>query len=207
MFNSSAKKLTCSLVNNKVILEEDYEIYRFGIEMGLSMIASILTTLLIGIVFHMLMESILFLFAFIPLRSYVGGFHASDYRKCYWLSTFAVAILLFTVRFVIQIYSVFYILCIGSVCVLIMLFLVPVQDPNRPLEEVEIRIYKKRAKIVLGIESVVMLTLSLIGQEIAASVLFCTLCLMCITSCMGVIKNQIMQKQRKCLFTRYTEKV
>ena len=152
MFKSSAEKITRILANSGIIAESDYELYSFGFEMGFAQVTFLLTAVFIGLLIHMPIESLIFLVAFTPLRSYVGGFHASSYFRCYWLSALAVIVVLITVRFVLRAYHIAVILIIGLICAAVMFVLVPVQDPNRHLEEIEVRIYGKRAKIMLGME-------------------------------------------------------
>lgn len=191
MFRHCAGKLTSSLVENNVISAEDFELYSFGFEMTFAVAANILTTLLIGILFRMPLESLLFLTAFIPLRSYAGGFHASGHFRCYWLSTVAVIAVLFATRFVLSIYSEDVVLIIGFVCAGTMFVLVPVQDSNRPLEDIEIRVFRRRAKIVLCVEVITMAASLALGLKMITAVLFCTLFFTCVSACAGALKNCI----------------
>ena len=191
MFAKAANNLTKSLIDNDVINRSDFELYRFGFEVGFAIMANILTTLVIGILFRMPLESLMFLAAFIPLRSYVGGFHTSNHLRCYWLSIPAVIAVLFSVRYVASIYSPIYLILIGGICVIIMFILVPVQDANRPLDSLEIRVYGRRAKIVIGIEFSAMVILALAGFRTISAIIFCTLLLSCIAVCAGAIKNYI----------------
>lgn len=189
MFTHCARSLTRSLIDNKVIDETDLELYNFGFEMALAITANIITTFLIGLLFHMLLESLLFLAAFIPLRSYVGGFHASNHLRCYWLSVLAVIAVLFATRFVLSVYNAAIVILTGIIYAAIMFILVPVQDANRPLEDIEIRVYRWRARIVLCVEILVMTVFLLLEMKMAVSVLLCILCLACVSVCTGVIKN------------------
>ena len=191
MFTKGANKVTESLINNGTINRADFELYRFGFEVGFAIIANILTTLAIGFLFSMPLESLLFLVAFIPLRSYVGGFHTSNHFRCYWLSILAVVAVLFAVRFVVSIYNPLVLIVISSICAIVMFILVPVQDANRPLEDIEIRVYGRRARIVIGIEFSVMVGLTVTGFEVISAILFCTILLSGIAVCAGTIKNYV----------------
>ena len=194
MFAVSARRLTNSLINKNVISESDFELYNFGFKMGFAILANIFTTLFIGILFRMPVESLLFLAAFIPLRSYTGGYHASNYTRCYLLSTLLVVVLLIAVRFVSSTLSAAVILGVSLVCATAMLVLVPVQDRNRPLEEIEIRVFRKRARITLCLEFTALIILTAASLDTIVSVLCCTFCLTGITTVMGVIKNRLHEK-------------
>lgn len=191
MFKHNAGQITRSLIANGVIAESDFELYNFGFEMALSIAANIITTIFIGILFKMPMESLLFLTAFIPLRSYVGGFHAPNHFNCYWLSVVAVVAVLLASRFVLSVYNIAAVIIIGIICSAIMFMLVPVQDANRPLDDIEILVYGRRARIVICVEIFTLITLISLGFETAVSVLICVLILTCLTVCMGAIKNYI----------------
>lgn len=70
------EKITDILVSNEIIIEENSNLYSYGLQQGLLMILNIATILGIGMVLNMVWESIVFLLTFIPLRSNAGGYHA-----------------------------------------------------------------------------------------------------------------------------------
>lgn len=55
---------------------EEKEIILFGLKQGKSLLYSVLATLLTGLLMGLLWESILFVICFLPLRRFAGGFHA-----------------------------------------------------------------------------------------------------------------------------------
>lgn len=188
MFIKGANRLTNSLVNNGVISESDFELYSFGFEMGFAIVANILTTLVIGLCFRMPLESLVFLAAFIPLRSYIGGFHAANHLRCYILSNIAVIAVLASAHFVTSIYNDAFIITTGLVCLVIIFFLAPVQDANRPLEDIEFYVFRRRARIILCAEALLAAILFLVDAKTTVSVLLCTFALACISVCAGAIK-------------------
>ena len=196
MFTRCATRLTRMLISNDVIAESDFELYNFGFEMSLSITANIITSVIIGILLRMPIESMVFLVAFIPLRSYVGGFHASNHFRCYWLSIFAIIATLFLSRFVLIIYNKMAVMLLGIACVSIMLALMPVQDQNRPLDDIEIIVYRRRARIVLCLEISILIICILMDLEKIASVLICVFILTCSTACIGAIKNYSLKSRR-----------
>ena len=81
-----AEKVTTELVKSQKIKLEDQELYRYGIEQGILILLNVLTALAIGLIFHCLFYVVIFSVAFVPLRSYAGGFHAKTFSRCYILS-------------------------------------------------------------------------------------------------------------------------
>jgi accessory gene regulator B len=187
MFRNSAKKLVGMLITNGVILENDSEIYCYGFEIGFSVLANILTTLSIGMMLGMTIESLCFLLAFVPLRSYAGGFHTSNHFRCYWLSSLAVLITLIASRFFLTVYNETVIIWSGIIFVFLMFILVPVQDSKRRLDEIEIIIFRRRARIVLSIDLLLLFMLLAAGLKSIVSILICTLCLTSVSTCGGAL--------------------
>lgn len=73
-------------VKNEVIACEDKDVYIYGLEQGFLMLTNIVTTILIGLVFRMVWQSIVFMMAYIPLRIYAGGYHTKTQLRCYLFS-------------------------------------------------------------------------------------------------------------------------
>ena len=191
MFTKSADKLTEYLIKNGFIQRPEYEVYRFGFETVLAVSANFAFALIIGFAVRMPLETLLFLAAFIPLRQYIGGFHTANNVRCFFVSALAVTAALLAIRYVLNVYNAPAILIISGICVIIMFFIVPVADANRPLDEVEKRIFGRRARIVLCIEIIVLAISIAIGLRIIAAIIFCTLLLAFISSCAGVLKNTL----------------
>ena len=113
------------------------------------------TSILIGVIVGKVVDSIFLLAAYMPLRSYAGGHHSSSSGKCYIVSSFIMIIWMCLLKFQILPTSCCVIMLIVGLAVCIML--APVEDKNKPLDEDEIRIYRKRSFAVLLIEICVWL--------------------------------------------------
>jgi len=193
MFTKSARKLTKSLVDNEVIPESEFEAHCIGFEMSFAIAANIVTTLAIGFAFRMPLESLLFLAAIIPLRSYAGGYHASSHFRCYLFSIVAVIAILSSMGLILSMYSAGIFMGAGVVCATIMFFLAPVQHPNRPLIDSEVYISRQRARIILCIETFALAAFLALGWRVAASILLCTMLLVCVSACVGAVMNYLRQ--------------
>ncbi|MCL2248944.1 MAG: accessory gene regulator B family protein [Oscillospiraceae bacterium] len=191
MFNKFALKITESLVENSVINEVDSEIYVFGFKNGFVILFNIAVTLTIGFILGMPLESLLFLFVFIPLRSCAGGIHASNNTRCLILSAIAVVLLLIAANMIMTVVNIPMIVITAVVCVAVLYMLSPVQDANKPLDDDEIKLYKKRTTKILCAEFGLLLILSLFGFRLASIVLTLTLLFVCFSVCAGALKNKI----------------
>lgn len=82
MINRLSMWLANKLVKERIITENYYEVYKYGIEITISSIIGFLLTLLIGIMLKNTICSIVFYITFVCLRMLTGGFHATSYLKC-----------------------------------------------------------------------------------------------------------------------------
>ena len=155
MFAKLAEYLTQQLENETVISSEKRELYRYGFQNGMILMLNFITSILIGVIFGKALESIILLAAYIPLRSYAGGHHSSSSEKCYIVSSLIMIIWMCLLKFQILSTSCCVIMLIAGLIVFIML--APVEDKNKPLDEDEIHIYRKRSFAVLLIEICVWL--------------------------------------------------
>ena len=155
MFAKLAEYLTQQLENETVISSDKRELYRYGFQNGMILMLNFITSILIGMIFGKALESIILLAAYIPLRSYAGGHHSSSSEKCYIVSSLIMIIWMCLLKFQILSTSCCVIMLIAGLIVFIML--APVEDKNKPLDEDEIHIYRKRSFAVLLIEICVWL--------------------------------------------------
>ena len=191
MLEKYAIKITANLVENKVINEADSEVYSFGLKNGFIILLNLVITLLIGFILRMPLESLLFLLVFIPLRSCAGGIHASNNVRCMILSVIAVVLLLITANLIVAIMSAPIIIAAASFCAFVIYGLSPVQDANKPLDDDEIKLYKKRTFKVLCVEFGLLLILLFFRLNLAATVLTLTLLFVCFSVCAGALKNKL----------------
>ena len=84
MIKAISNKLLKYLIKTDVInkSEDALAYYKYGLEITISSLLNILLIISIGIISGQLIESVLFLICFIPLRQFTGGYHANSYLKC-----------------------------------------------------------------------------------------------------------------------------
>ncbi len=194
MFSQITEKIVGNMVKQNLIQQENKSIYQYGINQLFNMTLNIVTFLIVGILYHMILQTIIFTAAYIPLRIYAGGFHASTPFKCWIVSGLmlvAVLSVMKYLRFGEDMYDV------GALAAsLIILILSPVEDKNKPLDEKEELVYKVRCIIVFFIEAVVVLIFKFFQFEqfaICMEMVWISLSCMLLT---GKAKNLV--KERKC---------
>ena len=183
-----------ALIANHTIKEEEKELYTYGLRQGIIMLTQTVSLLLIGILLGMWWQSILFMLAFAPLRLSAGGVHANKQWICFICTFLHFALAMVLISF-IQWSSMS--LIITSVISGAAIWLIaPVEDKNKPFDEVEKKVFAKRTRITLLIElTIITLLLAFRLDEIAKSISVAlgTLAIMVV---IGQVKNSIEVKHK-----------
>lgn len=147
MINKLSSLISSKFVEHNIISKSVKDVYRYGIEITISSIIGFVITCLIGLLFRMLMQTMLFYVIFILLRSMTGGYHAKTYLKCNFIFSI---ITLFIVTFSKAAYEmqisfgILTLLFLPSIAIFI--WIAPVENVNKPIKA-EKRVYWKSISI------------------------------------------------------------
>ena len=184
-----SRKIGDNLVQSNIVNAEDAEIYIYGLNQIFVSILNLSSALIIGLIFGVFFEIAVFMAAYIPLRSFAGGYHARTPLRCYFYSVMMLVIVSIGMKYPYMTDWVYYVVLAAAALVVIVLS--PVEDKNKPLDEIEHKVYKKRAIIIAAIELTVSILFKLIGMDglfIAVVYSFAVLGFMLIV---GRIKNHL----------------
>lgn len=87
-------KVADHLLKNRYIEESMYNVYQYGMQMALEIGLSFFTSVVICCIWGKVAEGIIFFAVFIPLRSYLGGYHLKSYAACYLCSCATLVVIL-----------------------------------------------------------------------------------------------------------------
>lgn len=155
------QRLTDQFVKDGVVTPEDAEIVRYGLEALADNILAFLLTTIVGFFYGSLLSGIVLWMLIFPLRKYAGGYHAKTKVQCYLISVGMLVVafaLLYqpayhpTVHFILVAFSGSYIFMNA-----------PVDHKNKVLDMTERRVYRKRTRIVLILESILFVIVWLLG--------------------------------------------
>lgn len=135
-------KIINLFINKGLILKDEKELFICAVEQVFAYILNILSMIIIGLILNMLFESILFTIAYIPIRIYAGGYHSKTQFRCYIFSVLMLISVLLILK--IETINIIIIILIAILSSFIIFSLAPVEDKNKPLDEIEIKVYKKR---------------------------------------------------------------
>lgn len=154
------------LIRNGIIEESEKEVYRFGISGLYRFLMNIITSIIIGALFGMLWQTILFSAAYIPLRRFAGGYHAKTPGRCYFLSCLLVVGVLMLLKHVA--FSVTAVLILIVAASAIVFIKAPVASENKPLLDQEKVLYREKARRILLLEGIAAMALTFYSVDVAS---------------------------------------
>lgn len=124
---------------------DDEELYSYGLRQLKMSILNIVTIILLGMLFGLLKEGIIFSVCYILLRKTAGGYHAKTPKLCFLYSVLLYIAALVFIRFVPASLSA---LVVEVVVFFILIKYFPIESENKILSENEKLIYKRIAIVL-----------------------------------------------------------
>lgn len=157
MINNLSTRLTDKLLTKGSITEDERELYIYGFFMLLSHLMYLVLACIFGLLFKCFIESIIFYVAFQFMRRYAGGYHAATETRCEILSTLSIVASIGIIK-LSKIYDFKTILLfITLMSVVLILFLCPLDTPEKPLSEKEFKYFRKISWIILLVISSIII--------------------------------------------------
>lgn len=157
MIKNIAEDITFILLKNKIIDIDDRDTYIYGFEIILSSLIVTGALLALGIILNKLPLTLIFIFVFVILRSFTGGYHSQKFESCLVISLIIYTSELLLIRF-IPIYLMDKVGILSLiVCGLMIYRFAPAEYKNHPLLEEEKRKYRRISRTVIILISLVTL--------------------------------------------------
>ena len=131
-------------------IEQEVDYYMYGIEITLSSMLNILLVFVIGLVFSAFEECVVFLCAFILIRQFSGGYHASSYFKCNAALCCTCILVVLLQKLTYDLITIPVSICISIVCIAVIIIRCPVENANKPIPK-ERRPFYKMLSAFIGI--------------------------------------------------------
>lgn len=182
-----AEKLTDYIVREGAIKEDEREIFIYGFQTAFEIFFCIFISCMLSYVLGVVKEGILFSIIFIPLRSYAGGLHLSNYWTCLLLSclTFVGILVLskfLNVEALVSFLGILFLL--GMV-----LHLYPVENVNRVIDEKENVHFKMKLKKFVRIDLIISTFFLIFRKDTYLLVILTTLFMIVVTMFIGKYRN------------------
>lgn len=171
MFVKQFENLTDFFLTKGKCSKEDRDIVVYGLSVGFEILLCYFTSFILGLLFNLIFETLVFISSYNHLRKYSGGFHCEKSVNCYLVSCGIVAFTLVVIKFMpINLMTMVSIVCIVVSAPIIVKY-APVEAVNKPLDKDEKIRYRKFALIILLIECILAIILILIQlNEFALSI-------------------------------------
>lgn len=154
MLKELADDAAVALASNGIISIDDMDAYRYGLELLIPKMILYAVILIISIITNTFILSALFVVMFMGVRRYSGGFHCHTAEMCLCVSLLIYLLVIFGFSFLTKDYiDVYGILSVASAIIIIIFS--PVEDKNRPLDDVEKKQYRLKSLIATGLVSII----------------------------------------------------
>lgn len=159
------------MIAKGVIEKERAPLYAFGMEQGLRTLFEILLMFITSVILRLPWHGIIMMFCFGSIRIYAGGYHAKTPMQCAIKSWSMFTAFLLWLRFIPEIFFVqIAVILVTGAC---LVFLCPLPDENKPLQDYEIPKYRKRTYILYGAEVMIYAIGLLVCRDIIARSVVC----------------------------------
>lgn len=173
----------------KYFPNDDPEIMEYGLYVLISKIIFMTTIIITGILFDELVSVILFTLFYTPIRSFAGGIHAETPSRCYVLSLIMlISVAVFSKYVLLPRYIVYTISIISFVLIA---GFAPVETQNKPLDDIEIKVYRKRTLILSLVEVIIGIVFEVLSFKLVLNNVMLAFVVINVMLISGMIKNQL----------------
>ena len=148
------------LLSDGFVKEDEAEIVRFGLELNIMKLIISAAMLAAAVVFKSAPAALIFMAAYPPLRSCCGGYHAKTRMGCFILSMAVMSTVIAACRFMLPEASLITGSAITLAGVLLIILFAPVDTPNKPFDETERRVFRRRSLIAAALSIVLAAVLA-----------------------------------------------
>jgi len=189
MIGKLSSKISDLLIRKSVIDSEDQELYVYGFFILLSQILYFIIAVIFGIIFNVLLQSVVFYIAFQFIRKYAGGYHASTEGRCEIMSTLSILACIVMIWLSRSYDFSLLLFCISLVAVLVIAVLCPLDTPEKPLSNKELKYFRKISWLILFIIAALIVVSYIFGW----SYIFSPCCMSLILESILIIAGKIKQ--------------
>ncbi len=166
MIYKTALKVAHTLDAKGYIKTEEIEIIAYGLFSVLSKLIYGIIILFIGILFNNIIESLSFYIAFLFIKKYAGGIHASTESRCFFASFASIVCSLSCISFGIKFEFLGKIIISLSLALSIFIYVfAPIASEEKPLDKIELEKYAKISRIRTIVLIVLMIAISYIRMQ------------------------------------------
>ncbi len=136
MYKKISQIITHKFVTLGIISENDYEIYKYGLELLIALLSTTIAIILTSILINKFFETILYLVGFFSVRVICGGYHAKRHYTCFAITNLSYFLFVFLdYCFFEKPYMVFITGFMTIVSSVLIVAFAPIEHPDNPMTE------------------------------------------------------------------------
>lgn len=144
------------------------EVYAYAVECVVSTTIIVGLLLLVGVVLNSFIPMLIYTAAWIILRIFVGGIHASSHLGCTVISVMLGAAAILLSEYV-NVLSTAFIIVVTVLCYLFVFFFAPIIHKNHPVSAYRRKKMRVAAKVIGVAEAIAIIVLAMLKSEIYTS--------------------------------------
>lgn len=171
MFEYLADDFAIFLIQRRIIDAKDRDLYCYGAEVLLLNILNVLIALAVTIFSGTWLHFLIFMFVFVPLRIFAGGYHAKTSRICLIMSTLLYTATVGVIEFIPDFYKNEIALIAAAVIAVFIFIKAPIINKNNVLDRKSFKRSKIISRVLISLDSIIFITLALLKINTATSVM------------------------------------
>lgn len=193
MISKLSAKIVCRIIDTSIINNTERELYSYGFFILLSQILYFILTVIFGVLFNIVLESIIFYVVFQFIRTNAGGIHASSELRCEVATTLSLFSCLGIVK-LCDLYNIkTVIIFLTIVAAVLISLLCPLDTPEKPLNPKEKKYFRKKSWIIL----LIILTIICLSLYLKISALIYPCCMSLILESILLFLGKIKEIRKK----------
>lgn len=193
MISKLSAKLVRKLIDISIINNIERELYSYGFFILISQMLYFILTVIFGVLFNIVLKSIVFYVVFQFIRTNAGGIHASSELKCEVATTLSLFLCLWIVK-LCDLYNFKLVILILMLVATVLIFLLcPLDTPEKPLTIKEKKYFRKKSWIIL----LIILTIICLSLCFKINVLIYPCCMSLILESILLFLGKIKEIRKK----------
>lgn len=171
MIKYLSENITAFFIYKEIINHEEKDIFVYGLHLIISSIIGIAIILTIGLSINRMIDTLVFLFVFISVRTYSGGYHASTYTKCN-LTLISIYLIIIIATNIVPIkYLNALSHCTVITTILIVLKYAPIENKNKKLTILQKKTNKRISLFLIYLDYSIALIFFRIGMQFSHTII------------------------------------
>lgn len=171
MFKNIADDIAFVLVRDKIVENEKRDFYRYGAESLLLNLSIVSIALIITFITNTWLHFLIFMFVFVPLRIFAGGYHAKTSRICLIISTLLYTATVGVIKFIPDFYKNKFAIAVLIAAAVFIFIKAPIINKNNVLDRKSFKRSKIISRVLISFDSIIFITLALLKINTATSVM------------------------------------